>query len=125
MEISGSRGLNCSLIVKFALQYAMDRHHFEGGAGVFHIDLENIYSRRKILFAINKKIGIVDNNQDDYKQQLINCLSELKMVLLLDECQNLVKSSEDTFMNLLYDLVTHTHYLKIIVINNSKKKMQP
>lgn len=85
LMINGSKSQDCSSMARYAVKYAMDRHHFKDGA--FYIDAGNKISEYSLMHAIINKFGSLSSDQD----LILQSISHLKLLLFIDNCQKLLE----------------------------------
>lgn len=117
LEIYGQRGVSCAKLAQFAAKYAMDRHFLKDGA--FYINAENRLSANNLLSNICKNIGLISSD----RESLYYSIRKFRILLVIDECQNILKKNEMKFKSLILDIVKNTEFVKIIMINNEEEEM--
>lgn len=87
--------------------------------GVLFVPLNTVESTNGIITAIAEAGGIVFYSNESTRQQLLEYLHERQMLLLLDNFEHLLASTD-----LIVDLLTHAPKIKILVTSREALNLQ-
>lgn len=94
----------------------ISRHHFEDGA--FYVDIDNKHQHHSFLTALGRTFHF----QDISIKSVTETLRKMKMLLLIDKCEELIKTDFDLFFKDLKFLVENTENLKIVIVHRDQDK---
>lgn len=104
-----------------ALHAALAQGEKHSGDTVF-VSLAPVTGREEAVTAIADALGIVLYSASDRAQQLIAYLHEKQQVLVLDNFEHLANLAE--CVNLLSELLRHTHRVKLLVTSRQPLNLQ-
>lgn len=111
----GPIGCGKQVIAKKAVRYCIERNFFPDGA--INIEAGPSYNCQNFLNLFCQKLRLNINHLDD----IIDYVHMQRMVLIISECDSLLKNNRTEFINLVVNIHDHTKYLKIILITSLKE----
>lgn len=118
IQLKGASGLGKTAIAKYSVKYCLDRNCYKDGA--YSIEAGSISSCQGLQSKLFQSMELELDNADEFSE-LIKYSS---VVLLIDECSELIRNDELKLIDFIVKLLNNTQYLKILLVTDDSVNIQ-